>query len=134
MPFVVHRTPPALTPGVYKAQVADVKAIEGQFGPRLMWAFEMTHQGHAYTALSYTDTSFYTGSREHAWASLILGQELQPDTEISESELIGAPVLARIACKNGREGKVFYNVEDLIAPKASEDSEPAAGIDDDVPF
>jgi hypothetical protein len=134
MPFMTHRTPPALTPGVYKAQVADVKAIEGQYGPRAMWSFEMTHNGHVYTAMAYTDTTFFIGSREHSWASLILGVELQPDTEIHESELIGAPVLARISVKPGRDGKVFYNVEDVITPKAGEDSEPAAGIDDDVPF
>jgi hypothetical protein len=137
MSFLVHKSPPVLTPGCYKAQIADVKAIDGQYGQRLLWTVELVHGEHPYKAMAYTDTSFYTGSREHSWASAVLGAVLLPGQEISENELIGAPVLARISCKPGRNGLAFYTVEDLIVPKASTDSEPGAtatDVDEDVPF
>jgi hypothetical protein len=139
MPFMIRKSPPALTPGCYPAQIADVKVVEGQYGPRLTWSIEMTHNGHVYKAMGYTDTTFYTGSREHQWASAILGMDLQPDEEFGESELIGAPVLARISCKPGRNGMTFYTIEDLIVPKASEDNErpgaeAAQNPEDDVAF
>jgi hypothetical protein len=139
MPFMIRKSPPALTPGCYPAQIADVKVVDGQYGQRLVWTVEMAKDGHAYRAQGYTDTTFYTGSREHQWASAILGQDLQPDEEFGESELIGAPVVARISCKPGRNGMTFYNIEDLLVPKAGEAGEIAiggtnAGAENDVNF
>jgi hypothetical protein len=136
---MVHRTPPALSNGVYQAQLSDLKAIDGQFGPRLVWTVELLKDGFEYKATGFTDVSFYQGSREHAWASAILGVDLQPGSEITESELIGAPVVVRLSAKPARDGKTYYGIEDLVVPKSSEDSEPAGANpgqdpESDVPF
>jgi hypothetical protein len=143
MPFTVRKTPPALTPGSYRAQIADVKVIDGQFGQRLMWTVELAHGGYSYRATGYTDPTFYQGSLEHRWASAALGQDLQADEEISEAELIGAPVTVQIATKPGRDGlKTFYTITDLRPPLMGDESESpvtettktAETSEEDVPF
>jgi hypothetical protein len=141
MAFMIRKQPPALTPGNYPAHIADVKEVDGQFGPRLVWTVEIAHGGNAYRAQGYTDVTFFQGSQEHRWASAVLGQSLEAGEEIDENELIGGSVTVTISCKPGRDGfKVFYNVVEIRPPASGEGSEPDTDTPDtnageeDVPF
>lgn len=137
MPFMVRKTPPNLTPSIYPAQISDIIAKEGNYGPQIQWNFELIHEGHAYRAQTYTNATFYQGSPEHRWVCIILGHELQPGETINEAELIGAPVQVKISCKPGKPGVMFYNVDEILSPKASEDSDPGDLVkkdEEDVPF
>jgi hypothetical protein len=139
----IRKAPPVLTSGKYSATIVEVKSVDSQYGPRMMWTVDATHEEHTYRAAGYTDTTFYEGSMEHRWASAILGMTLMADEELSEEELKGHHVVAEITCKAGRDGsKMFYNIVDLlplttpVGPKPDR-GQPSPAItagEEDVPF
>jgi hypothetical protein len=135
MPFTFKKTPPPLPPGSYKAKIANVQEIEGQFGPRVMWQVDIVHNDLDYRATGYTPATFYDKSKEAQWCAAAMGITFNPDDELDENLLINAPVIAIVAVKPGNDGRSFYNIVDLHAVPSSEDAEPAKDDPEgDVPF
>jgi hypothetical protein len=77
-----------LEPDIYEAVLTGFGETEGNFGPRLVWQFEIQHEGEAVEAAGFTSYSMADGEKKSnlvLWARAINGGELPEDTD----DLIG---------------------------------------------
>lgn len=130
-----------LEPGEYPAVVAEIEAVDGQFGPQLRWRFDL---GDGRRLSAWTSQTFSAKSKLGKWAVACFGgRELPRDYVLDTDKLLGRPVRLIVVTENGRDGP-FSKVSDVLPPRRPQPAKPVAaeppppdwldGETEEVPF
>jgi len=84
--YLEVKAPEALAPGVYDAELKSIELVQGQFGPRMRWLFDID----GFTVSAWTTTNTSAKSRAIEYGEAILGRKLGPKERIPVDELTGA--------------------------------------------
>lgn len=140
---------PVLDPDLYPAVLTGFGEHDSQWGPRMVWQFEIEHEGTVYEAAAFTSYSMANGKMKSTlikWSEILLGE--LPE-EFDTDELIGLP--CRVDIENyTKENGITKNKAVAVKPakkgqkgKAKKEAAPANGKEevdlnsedfDDLPF
>lgn len=112
----VEEQGPVLEPDIYPATLTGFGEMEGQFGPRLVWQFEIDHEGETVEAAGFTSYSMADGKKVSnliKWAKAMNGGEVPEDTD----DLIGKPCRVDIENYTKQNGITKNKVAEVRAPK-----------------
>lgn len=103
-----------LEPGEYPAQVAEIEAVEGQFGPQLRWKFN-TDDGHTLSA--WSSQTFSPKSKLYKWTAAALGgRDIPAGVAFDSDAVIGRRVRLIVVTQAGKEGD-YNRVSEVLPPK-----------------
>lgn len=135
IPQVVFELLPA---GEYDAEISDVEERSGNFGPQLIWTFQLrgAHKGRCLKA--YSSAKFSQKAKLYAWVGAVLfaGRPIPRDFKLDTDELIGQRVKLVVTVEEKEDGD-FNRVEEVrpparrVAGNGYGKSEPD---DEDLPF
>lgn len=112
----VEEQGPVLDPDLYPAILKGFGEMDGQFGPRLVWQFEVEHEGEVVEAAAFSSYSMADGKKVSnliRWAKAMNGGEVPEDTE----DLIGKPCRVDIVNYTKETGITKNKVNDVRPPK-----------------
>lgn len=135
---------PILEPEVYPAVLKGFGEYENQWGPRMVWQFEIEHEGTVYEAAGFTSYSFANGKMKSTlikWSEALLGE--LPE-EFDTDDLIGKPCRVDIENYTKENGITKNKVvavkpakkgQEVIAPSSGKmDVELNEADFDEIPF
>jgi hypothetical protein len=120
---------PVLEPDIYPAVLTGFGEMEGQFGPRIVWQFEVEHEGQKIEAAGFTSHSMADGEKKSnliLWSRALNGGELPADTD----DLVGMPCRVDIDNYTKKESGIVKNKVTSVRPAKKvkgESSAPAKG-------
>lgn len=111
--------------GEYLAQVTDIEAEEGNFGPQFKFVFEIlkpkAHEGRV--KLGWCSQKLTTGSKTSKmwkWVEAIFNRPIQPNEQIDTDDLIGRKVVLVLVAEQGDNGDEISKITSLKPYKQQE--------------
>lgn len=104
---------------IYPATLTGFGETEGQFGPRLVWQFEVEHEGEVVEAAAFSSYSMADGKKQSnliKWTKALLGGEI-PDDGIDLDDLVGKACRVDVTNYTKQNGIVKNKVTEVRAPK-----------------
>jgi len=104
-------------PGEYPAEITEVEATTGQYGPQLKFVFTITGGGEysGETLLGWTSAKFNRASRLYQWARAAFGKPIPADYNLNTDHLIGKTVLITVVRRTKDDGSEFGRIDSLSA-------------------
>lgn len=102
----------------YPATLTGFGEMEGQFGARLVWQFEVEDGKDAVEAAAFSSYSMAAGKKKSnliAWTEAMLGDI--PDEGVDLDDLIGKPCRVEIETYTKENGITKNKVTKVVAPK-----------------
>jgi hypothetical protein len=126
MKFKTTKQEAQLKPGLYPAKFQMIDEKTGNYGPYLIWTFQLDKNG---THVSYlTSRSFLSNSKARKLVEALKGRPMKDGEEVDLDELFGAPCQLLIEIAELDDGGTVNRVERVLPPASSEDA------DEEIPF
>lgn len=133
--YTIPQTSAELIPtGDYPAEVEDVIADDGTFGPQVRLVFRLT--GDAFlpsgdpisskTLVAWAAARFSRSSKLYRWTAAALGRPIAPGEPFSAKAIMGRPVTLTVVTKAREDGTEYNKIDEVrVAKQAPVTMEPA---------
>jgi hypothetical protein len=114
----VEEQGPVLEPDIYSAILTGFGEHEGQYGPRLVWQFEVEDGSEAVEAAGFTSYSMADGKKQSnliKWTKALIGEI--PEEGLDLEHLLGKPCRVDIVNYTKQNGITKNKVNDVRPPK-----------------
>lgn len=116
---------------VLNARLANIELHEfnwqGQDIEKLRWKFVVSDgewEGKEIQGQTSTNFVAHPGCKAYNWATAISGKAYEEGEELETDELIGLPCRIITAQKEGKDGRIWPDVKDVLATRGVPSGEP----------
>jgi hypothetical protein len=110
-----------------------VEEKTGNYGPYLLWTFQLKKTGGHVSYLS--STSFHTTSKARKVVEALIGRTMRDGEEVDIDELFNTPCRLLIEIAELEDGGTLNKIERVLAAESSEDAEDNNPFNEEkVPF
>ena len=104
--------------GLYPGAVADVQAVDGQFGPQ--WRFEFSLDEYPdERPWAWASAKLGTKTKLYGWVGVLLGRALEIGERVTPSDLLGKRCQILIVERSDADGQTRRVVDNILKIKAT---------------